>query len=194
VLPAVVERLFPFHRGLLHAYWAPNAYALYAAADKALNILLHGQHGSASLTGGLVGSASLAILPTPTSATSLLLTIAAMVPALAYIARRHRPVAFLDASAYVFLTAFMFGYHVHEKAILNVTVLSVAGALRSKTTAAEYVVLSTAGHVGLMPLLFTAAEYPIKLLLVAGHTLGSFVLLSRRVHSRLVLLYLSGLS
>lgn len=180
-LPALLGRLFPFHRGLLHAYWAPNAYALYAITDKALGIMARGSTSNASLTGGLVGSAPMAVLPTPTSLATLLITLAAMTPALIYIARRPRPVAFLDASAYVFLTAFMFGYHVHEKAILNVTVLSVVGALRSRTTAVEYVVLSTAGHVGLLPLLYTAAEYPIKVMLVAGHTLGSLVLLSRAV-------------
>ena len=56
----------------------------------------------------------------------------------------------------------MFGWHVHEKAILLVIIPFSLVALRDRRYFGAFRPLAVSGHVSLFPLLFTAAEFPIK--------------------------------
>lgn len=66
----VFRRMFPFGRGLCHAYWAPNFWVFYIMLDKVFAFLLvklgfYIEAPKASFTGGLVGdSLPFSVLPT----------------------------------------------------------------------------------------------------------------------------------
>jgi alpha-1,3-glucosyltransferase len=40
-LGQIFKRLFPFQRGLIHDFWAPNFWALYYFLDKVINLALN---------------------------------------------------------------------------------------------------------------------------------------------------------
>ena len=68
-LGTLLARLFPFKRGLTHAYWAPNFWALYSAADRLL-VTFHKMTdpnyvspADAKVTSGLVQDSVFAHLP-----------------------------------------------------------------------------------------------------------------------------------
>lgn len=58
--------------------------------------------------------------------------------------------------------SFLFGWHVHEKAILLVIIPFGLLALKDRRYLGVFRPLAVAGHVSLFPLLFTAMEFPVK--------------------------------
>ncbi|CAB1315743.1 unnamed protein product [Coregonus sp. 'balchen'] len=173
-LPQVLSRLFPFKRGLCHAYWAPNVWALYNMVDKALSVLGVrlklldvAKLPKASMTGGLVQEFQHSVLPSISPSITLICTLLSIMPAVLSIWRRPRGArGFLRCLVVCALGSFMFGWHVHEKAILMAILPFSVLAVESREDAGIFLMLTTTGHYSLFPLLFTAAELPIKVLLM----------------------------
>lgn len=68
--------------------------------------------------------------------------------------------------------SFLFGWHVHEKAILLVIIPFSLLALKDRRYLGAFRPLAVAGHVSLFPLLFDAASFPIKV----GYTIAWLIL------------------
>uniref|UniRef100_A0A673W6F4 Alpha-1,3-glucosyltransferase n=1 Tax=Salmo trutta TaxID=8032 RepID=A0A673W6F4_SALTR len=185
-LPQVLSRLFPFKRGLCHAYWAPNVWALYNMVDKALSVL--GVRlklldvtklPKASMTGGLVQEFQHSILPSVSPSITLICTLLSIMVMLSIWRRPRGTRGFLRCLVVCALGSFMFGWHVHEKAILMAILPFSILAVESREDAGIFLMLTTTGHYSLFPLLFTAAELPIKVLLMLLFTLYSFTSLKK---------------
>lgn len=82
----VISRLFPFRRGLCHAYWAPNFWAIYNFADRTAMVVMKKATNASSNTGGLVQEYSHQVLPEIHPMTTFIITIAAMMPCILKIA------------------------------------------------------------------------------------------------------------
>uniref|UniRef100_A0AAV2J947 Alpha-1,3-glucosyltransferase n=1 Tax=Knipowitschia caucasica TaxID=637954 RepID=A0AAV2J947_KNICA len=156
-LPQVLSRLFPFKRGLCHAYWAPNAWALYTAADKGLTALglrlrLLDSSPRASMTGGLVQEFHHTVLPSVSPAVTLICTALALL-------RSQR--------------SSLVGPRREERSQARLALMSLL-AVQSREDAGIFLLLATTGHYSLFPLIFTAAEFPLKLLLMLLFSVFSF--------------------
>ncbi|KAJ0419823.1 glycosyl transferase [Aspergillus carlsbadensis] len=162
------ERLFPFSRGLCHAYWAPNVWAMYSFTDRILIPLaprlgLPVNHEAlSSVTRGLVGDTSFAVLPEVSKEHTFALTLLFQVLPLIKLWRNPYHNTFIGAITLCGYASFLFGWHVHEKAILLIIIPFSLIALKDRRYFSAFRPLAVAGHVSLFPLLFTTAEFPLK--------------------------------
>ena len=69
---------------------------------------------------------------------------------------------FVSALTLCGYASFLFGWHVHEKAILLVIIPFSLVALKDRRYLGAFRPLAVSGHVSLFPLLFTTMEFPVK--------------------------------
>ncbi|GAC99348.1 glycosyltransferase [Pseudozyma hubeiensis SY62] len=182
-LSQMLQRLFPFSRGLIHAYWAPNVWALWTFADRVLVKLLPrvaalravlpanfaarydatASSGFASASRGLVENISFGVLPEIRPSTCFILTLTCTSIYMVKLWQTPTYRSFLASVSLCGFASFLFGWHVHEKAIMlpliPYTFLAAVDYAHFRT----FVLLSVAGIVSLFPLLFTPQEGPIKI-------------------------------
>ncbi|KAK4054426.1 glycosyl transferase [Microbotryomycetes sp. JL201] len=166
----IMSRLFPFQRGLNHAYWAANAWALVTAADRVLVKYLTSRgwpvspEAVASASRGLVGDTTFGVLPTitPTVCFAIVFLITLVFMAKLWFDPSFK--RFLDAVVLSAMTSFLFGWHVHEKAALLFLVPLSLTAANDLDHLRAFIIASTAGIYALFPLLIKPNEGPIKVL------------------------------
>ncbi|XP_010691987.2 probable dolichyl pyrophosphate Glc1Man9GlcNAc2 alpha-1,3-glucosyltransferase [Beta vulgaris subsp. vulgaris] len=171
----VIHRMFPFGRGLCHAYWAPNFWVFYIMADKLLAFILRRvgfnvQKPAGSFTSGLVGDSSpFSVLPQITPLVTFMMVLLAISPCLFKAWKNPQPRKIARWIAYAYSCGFIFGWHVHEKATLHFLIPMAVTAIDSISDARHYFLLSVVACYSLFPLLFEVQEYPIKVTLLLLH-------------------------
>jgi alpha-1,3-glucosyltransferase len=119
----VLQRLFPFKRGLTHAYWAPNFWAVYNAFDRlaifglralgASQIVENCEPSLGASTSGLVKDTVHCFLPSVPPIATFILTVGAQVPLMWKLWKSpNDPLQFLRAVVLCNFASFIFGWYV----------------------------------------------------------------------------------
>ncbi|ONH78715.1 hypothetical protein BON23_2310 [Saccharomyces cerevisiae] len=190
-MPQVLSRLFPFSRGLTHAYWAPNFWALYSFMDKILttvmlklpyvhtfatkfikpplipqNIKEINERLAANNNGskGLVQDVFFVILPQIPPKLTFILTIFYQVLAVLPLLFDPSFKRFVGSLTLCGLASFLFGWHVHEKAIMLVIIPFTFLVGFDRRLLVPFMLVASAGYVSLYPLLYKGQDFLIKTL------------------------------
>lgn len=144
-----------------------------------LNIPVTSTSSTASMTGGLVQEYSHSVLPNVKPLATMILTALAMLPAVIKLwTLPGKPLHFLRCLVLCALTSFLFGWHVHEKAILMAIIPLSVLSVMEVGDAKVFVFLCTVGHYSLFPLLYSDSLLAIKVLLLVLHSTYIFYSLS----------------
>src|SRR5690606_5889685 len=106
-----------------------------------------------------------------------ILSLLGMIPALLRVWRCRQPQILLHAYACCVMSCIFFGYHVHEKALLMVSLPLSLTALDSAFDARCYLTLTWITQVALAPLLFPPEMSAFKAFLFLTHAIWSFLVL-----------------
>ncbi|KAK8830264.1 hypothetical protein WA577_005952 [Blastocystis sp. JDR] len=189
-LTQFLSRLFPFQRGLIHSYWAPNVWALYAALDRVCAFFVKQGCSRAGVFCGLsvlesntadgkVEIASFSVLPSVSSMTTMALLLLCYIPVLARLWKLPTKTQMIRCTAITTLLYFLLGYHVHEKAILPTIILAGLLIPNSVQDAKIFMLLTVSGTLGLFPLLFTPRDIITETLLFFSYVMAAWYLLDR---------------
>lgn len=185
----ILSRLFPFSRGLTHAYWAPNFWSIYSTIDKILTMLVKylnklkyigslrkiidipqlivqiqlnetANNGSKGLVSDVTFNILPQIPPKITFALTLFYQLLALLP-LFFNCNFKRFIGSLTLCGY---GSYLFGWHVHEKAIMLVIIPFTFLVILDKRLLTPYMLLTSSGIVSLFPLLYTSQDFLIKII------------------------------
>ncbi|EAR96049.2 dolichyl pyrophosphate Glc1Man9GlcNAc2 alpha-1,3-glucosyltransferase-like protein, putative (macronuclear) [Tetrahymena thermophila SB210] len=165
----ILSRMFPFQRGLVHAYWAPNFWALYCFADKVLSTLARKLlkipiSSKSTLTSGVVQVTQFDILPEIKPIYTIMAIIIISLPLWYKIVRNPKAQNILLYSSIQMFIFYMLGYHVHEKAILLPLGIYQLWAIGKQSRSRFVLLFSFVSGVGLLPLLPEHSETGLKII------------------------------
>ncbi|CAI2163101.1 18094_t:CDS:2 [Funneliformis geosporum] len=167
----IISELVLFYalkKGLCHAYWAPNFWAFYAAVDRVLIVVAKrfgwtlNVSAIGSITRGLVGDVNFAFLPQVQANHTFILTLGFQTASLMKLWKYPNYKNFLGSLILNGYSSFLFGWHVHEKAILLVMIPFSLIYTDDIKLLRSYMILAVSGIFSLFPLLFKLTAYPRK--------------------------------
>uniref|UniRef100_A0A915D8W9 Alpha-1,3-glucosyltransferase n=1 Tax=Ditylenchus dipsaci TaxID=166011 RepID=A0A915D8W9_9BILA len=186
----MLSRLFPFQRGLTHAYWAPNFWSLYnfidfllyqvsVLADRVGRLDCNPNYMKCPLqppmyTQGLVMEYDHSVLPNITPSISLLLVLISIVSVAIQILffkknGKSRGESFMVAIALSAYAFFLFGWHVHEKASLMILLPVTLLVFQDLKYLACFTPLCLGSLFSILPLFFSPLEDLVKYCLTGGY-------------------------